>query len=329
MCLQVVTYRCITIASPDPLRQGSASTSMSRGSGAARGLATASGRSNASGSGHGGSGQGHSGGGHSGNSGGSDGGQEGGGLATLSARAVAFAAATAAAQDDAARRASEDVGRERQRGPSPPPEQGSGGRQRQPQGQHSGDGGGGEPLPPPPPPPGQRQRQRGGGGGADGEFGRFGRTISVRVDPEAAIDEEELLAGDAEVLAETWMLMEFCDRCAQGLQWSCRCIACILRCGIVQKGGRRPAPADHLVSRADPGAGPGMALSCCEHRQSLVGSQQETLLRRGSLEKAFHHGFFKQKAGDGVDMVSCPAAESPSCTLQKGTVYHTAAMPAS
>lgn len=40
------------------------------------------------------------------------------------------------------------------------------------------------------------------------------RALSVRVDAEAELDEEDILAHGLEALSETWMLMEFCDRCA-------------------------------------------------------------------------------------------------------------------
>ena len=44
----------------------------------------------------------------------------------------------------------------------------------------------------------------------------FTRTLSVRIDPEVELHEEDIDEnGELEQLAETWMLMEYCDRWAK------------------------------------------------------------------------------------------------------------------
>ena len=42
----------------------------------------------------------------------------------------------------------------------------------------------------------------------------FSRALSVRIDPEVELHEEDVENGELEQLAETWMLMEYCDRWA-------------------------------------------------------------------------------------------------------------------
>lgn len=174
-----ISRRIITIASPgDSLGRGSASTAGSDGRGGSPGVSAPTSRNSA---------------GISRGSG-------------LSARSDAFPAASAAAQDAAG--------------------SGSGSRhglwQRQQTPGHSGGGGGQQQLPPRLLPglpsgsghrlSGQQLHQQQQHWARDAAEDAFARSMSVRVDAEAEIDEEDLLHSGIEILAETWMIMEYCDR---------------------------------------------------------------------------------------------------------------------
>lgn len=190
-----VTYRIITIPSPGNalLKRGSSSTNGSgRGAGSLPG------------SGH-----------NSRNSRNSIGTSRGSGL---SARADAFAAASAAAQDAAGPPGAAGRHGQWQRHPHSGSHL-SGGQvlgSEAPAGVHSHGGGmssspqGASPALTPQ--GGQQQQQQQRQRARDAVEEAFVRSMSVRIDVDAEIDEDDLMDGGCEILAETWMLMEFCDR---------------------------------------------------------------------------------------------------------------------
>jgi hypothetical protein len=140
------------------------------------------------------------------------------------------------------------------------------------------------------------------------------------VDAEAALDEEELVAHGLEPLSETWMLMEFCDRCA------------LLDSAQPPSLGRKPTlvkmcMASHGHHKCNVMYPIGQTLSCFHPDNPTVGHLASGLCR-GSLERSVRSGLLRNKADGSINMVR-PAASgiatytcsSRGCNLARNVLH--------